>query len=130
MEAVEIQEMKEAKVIYEKWINGEKILTEENTVASMTDFQKAFLAKGTGQKLFTEDEVNAQIDGIIKSFEGMAMEYVVKEREACAKIAHDMERERNGIPELDRFTSDIARAILMRLSHDKTGAAVPPIDKP
>ena len=123
--------MKEAKVIYEKWINGEKILTEENTVASMTDFQKAFLAKGTGQKLFTEDEVNAQIDGIIKSFEGMAMEYVVKEREACAKIAHDMERERNGIEETDRvFTSDIARAILMRLSHDNTRDTVPTIDKP
>jgi hypothetical protein len=130
VEAVEIQEMKEAKVIYEKWINGDKILTEESTVASMTDFQKAFLAKGTGQKLFTEDEVNAQIDGIIKSFEGMAMEYVVKEREACAKIAHDMDRERHGIPESDRFTSDIARAILMRLSHDKTGATVSTIDKP
>lgn len=123
--------MKEARVIYDKWINGEKILTEESTVASMTDFQKAFLAKGTGQKLFTEDEVNAQIDGIIKSFEGMAMEYVIKEREACAKIAHDIERERHGVPESDRtFTSDIARAILMRLSHDNTGATVSTIDKP
>jgi hypothetical protein len=105
--------MKEARVIYEKWMNGEKILTEESTVASMTDFQKAFLAKGTGQKLFTEDEVNAQIDGIIKSFEVAAMEYIVKEREACAKLAHDMEKERNKDAD-NSFTSDIARAILNR----------------
>jgi hypothetical protein len=122
--------MKQAKVIYDKWINGEKVLTEENTVAEMTDFQKSFLARGTGQKLYTDDEVNAQIDGIIKSFEGMAMEYVLKEREACAKIAHDMERERHGIPESDMYTSDIARAILMRLSHDNTSDTVPTIDQP
>lgn len=82
----------------------------------MTDFQKAFLSKGTGQKLYTEKEVEAQIDGIIKSFEGMAMEYVVREREACAKIAHDIERERHGVPLDDvKFTSEIARAILNRV---------------
>ena len=56
----------------------------------MTDFQKAFLAKGTGQKLYTEVEVNAQIDGIIKSFEVAAMEYIVKERESCAHLVHLM----------------------------------------
>jgi hypothetical protein len=111
--------VKEAKVIYEKWINGEKILTEESTVASMTDFQKAFLAKGTGQKLFTEDEVNAQMDGMIKSFELAAMEYIVKEREACAKLAHDMEKERNKDAD-NNFTSDIARAILNRGNKNAT----------
>jgi hypothetical protein len=85
-------------------------------MVEMTDFQKAFLSKGTGQKLYTEKEVEAQIDGIIKSFEGMAMEYVVREREACAKIAHDIERERHGVPLDDvKFTSEIARAILNRV---------------
>lgn len=83
-------------------------------MAEMTDFQKSFLAKGTGQKLYTEAEVNAQMDGIIKSFEIAAMEYIVKEREACAKIAHDMDKERSGSTD-DKFTSDIARAILTRL---------------
>ena len=105
--------MKEAKVIYEKWINGEKVLSEENTVAEMTDCQKSFLAKGTGQKLFTETEVNAQMDGIIKSFEVAAMDYIMKEREACAKLAHDMEKERTGNTD-DKFVSDIAKAILFR----------------
>jgi len=85
-------------------------------MAEMTDFQKSFLAKGTGQKLYTEDEVNAQIDGIIKSFEIAAMEYIMKEREACAKIAHDMDKERSGSTD-DKFTSDIARAILTRLEN-------------
>lgn len=104
----------ETKVMYDKWVNGIKIKTEEKTVVEMTDFQKSFLAKGTGQKLYTETEVDAQIDGIIKSFEGMAMEYVVREREACAKLAHDMEKERAGGD--DKFTSDIARAILTRVA--------------
>jgi hypothetical protein len=107
--------MKEAKVIYEKWINGEKVLSEESIVANQTDFQKAFLARGTGQKLFTEDEVNAQMDGMIKSFEVAAMDYIMKEREACAKLAHDIERERHGISESDiKFVSEIAKAILFR----------------
>lgn len=100
-------------------------------MVEITDFQKAFLSKGTGQKLYTEQEVEAQIDGIIKSFEGMAMEYIVKEREACAKIAHDIERDRHGVPINDtKFTSEIARAILMRLSHDNTKSSVSPIDQP
>jgi hypothetical protein len=104
----------ETKVMYDKWLNGVKVKTEEKIVVEMTDFQKSFLAKGTGQKLYTETEVDAQIDGIIKSFEGMAVEYVVREREACAKLAHDMEKERAGGD--DKFTSDIARAILNRVA--------------
>jgi hypothetical protein len=97
----------------------------------VSDFQKAFLAKGTGQKLFTETEVDAQIDGIIKSFEGMAMEYVIKEREACAKIAHDMEKERATNAD-NKFTSDIARAILNRVKpkNDNTGDTISAINKP
>lgn len=105
--------MKEARIIYDKWINGEKVLSEESIVAEQTDFQKAFLARGTGQKLFTETEVNAQMDGIIKSFEVAAMDYIMKEREACAKLAHDMEKERTGSTD-NNFVSDIAKAILFR----------------
>ena len=85
-------------------------------MAQMNDFQKAFLAKGTGQKLYTEAEHNAEMDGIINSFQLMAREYIMKERDACAKIAHDMEKERHEASgDTTPFKiSEIAKAILLR----------------
>lgn len=99
-------------------------------MAQQSDFQKAFLAKGTGQQLFTRNEVDAEIDGVIKSFELMAREYIMKERDACAKIAHDMEKARHeavGDPNAGAFTtSAIARAILLR-GEPKNDSAKPAV---
>jgi hypothetical protein len=127
--------MKEEKVIYDKWVDGKKILTEENTVAEMSDFQRAFLQKGTGQKLYTELEYAQAVDLAVKMMKDQFMDAtqfaIVHENNECAKIAHDIERERHGVAEDDKtFKSDIAHKILMRIRHDNTGAAVPPIDKP
>ena len=103
-------------------------------MAQMNDFQKAFLAKGTGQQLYTRNEVDAEIDGVIKSFELMAREYIMKERDACAKIAHDMEKERHEASgDTTPFKiSEIAKAILLRgePKNDNAKATVPAVDKP
>ena len=85
-------------------------------MAQQSDFQKAFLAKGTGQQLFTRNEVDAEIDGVIKSFEIMAREYIEKERDACAKLAYD------------EGQIELAKKILNRLEKPKdadTKATVP-----
>ena len=90
-------------------------------MAQQSDFQKAFLAKGTGQQLFTRNEVDAEIDGVIKSFELMAREYIEKERDACAKVAYDA------------GNIELAKKILNRLEKPKDAdikATVPTIDKP
>jgi hypothetical protein len=85
----------------------------------MSDFQKQFLSKGVGNKLFTQPEFDEALRLAQAEIMSMAI-YTTKqainiEREECAKIAHDMEKERTGGD--DKFTSDIARAILTRLEN-------------
>jgi hypothetical protein len=59
----------------------------------MTDFQKAFLAKGVGNKLFTQEEFNEALTMAKAEIMTLAIEAsrtaVIMEREACAKIIDD-----------------------------------------
>jgi hypothetical protein len=70
---------------------------EENQMTS--DFQKQFFAKGVGNKLFTQEEFDAELQAAQTEIVAMAIaatkEAVIIEREACAKI-------------LDEITKDIA----------------------
>ena len=56
----------------------------------MSDFQKQFLAKGIGNKLFTQEEFDAELQVAQAEIVAMAIqatrEAVVIEREECAKI--------------------------------------------
>lgn len=85
---------------------------------NMTDFQKQFLSKGVGNRLFTQPEFDEAVRLAQAEIMTVAIDTtkqaILIEREACAKIAHDMEKERSGSSD-DKFTSDIARAILTRL---------------
>jgi flagellar biosynthesis/type III secretory pathway protein FliH len=58
--------------------------------ANMSDFQKQFLAKGIGNKLFTQEEFDAELQVAQAEIVAMAIqatrEAVVIEREECAKI--------------------------------------------
>ena len=59
----------------------------------MSDFQKAFLAKGVGNKLFTQEEFNEALTMAKAEIMTLAIEAsrtaVIMEREACAKIVDD-----------------------------------------
>jgi hypothetical protein len=112
--------MKKEKVIYDKWVDGKKILTEESNVAEMSDFQRAFLQKGTGQKLYTELEFSDAVERAVQMMKDQFMDAtqfaIVHENNECAKIAHDIERERHGVAEDDKtFVSEIAKKILERI---------------
>lgn len=68
-------------------------------MAEMSDFQKSFLAKGTGNKLFTQEEFDSEMQVAQAQIVAMAVtatrEAVRIERDACIKIAEDA-----GHPEL------------------------------
>lgn len=73
----------------------------------MTDFQKTFLSRGTGGKLFTQKEFDDALEIAkteIMTFAIMAAkEAAMIEREACAKMADECTEElgeaiRNRIP--------------------------------
>ena len=86
-------------------------------VSEMNDFQKQFFAKGTGGTLFTQKEfddalIDAKAEIMAMAIEASKMAVVV-EREACAKIAYDLENETYG--KADDFKSVIAEAILNRI---------------
>lgn len=59
----------------------------------MTDFQKALLAKGVGNRLFTQEEFNEALTMAKAEIMTLAIEAsrtaVIMEREACAKIIDD-----------------------------------------
>jgi len=69
------------------------------TVAEMSDFQKAFFAKGSGNRLFTQEEFDAELQAAQAEIVAMAItatrEAIRTERDACIKIAEDA-----GHPEL------------------------------
>jgi len=58
--------------------------------ADMSDFQKQFLAKGVGNKLFTQEEFDGELQAAQAEIVAMAIqatkEAVIIEREECAKI--------------------------------------------
>jgi hypothetical protein len=62
-------------------------------MADMSDFQKSFLAKGVGNKLFTQEEFDGELQAAQAEIVAMAIsatrEAVRIEREACIKIIED-----------------------------------------
>lgn len=91
-------------------------------MAEMSDFQRAFLQKGTGQKLFTEVEFNAELSKAMLFMKDQFMDAthfsIIYENEECAKMA-----EAEG-------HKDLADKIRKRIKNDKAEATVPTIDKP
>lgn len=79
---------------------------EENQMTS--DFQKAFFAKGVGNKLFTQEEFDAELQAAQAEIVAMAItatkEAVIIEREACAEIVENFngEKDLKAIAELIR----------------------------
>jgi hypothetical protein len=65
-------------------------------MVEMTDFQKAFLAKGTGQTLFTQKEFDEALALAQAEIMAMAIETtrtaIKIERDECAKLAEDAEQ--------------------------------------
>ena len=55
-----------------------------------SDFQRAFLSRGTGNKLFTQEEFDAELQAAQTEIVAMAVaatrEAVVIERKACAEL--------------------------------------------
>jgi hypothetical protein len=89
-------------------------------MVEMSDFQRAFLQKGTGQKLYTELEFSDAVERAVEMMKDQFMDAtqfaIVHENNECAKIAHDIERERHGVAEDDKtFVSEIAKKILERI---------------
>ena len=64
---------------------------------NMSDFQKQFLAKGVGNKLFTQEEFDGELQAAQAEIVAMAIqatrEAVVIEREECAKLAEALAKE-------------------------------------
>jgi hypothetical protein len=60
----------------------------------MSDFQKSFLARGTGNKLFTEQELMTELEAVRREIMTMSIEAakmaVKMERDACALVCEDM----------------------------------------
>lgn len=60
----------------------------------LSDFQKSFLARGTGNKLFTEQELFTELEAVRREIMTMATEaarMAVKiERDACAMVVEKM----------------------------------------
>ena len=63
----------------------------------MSDFQKQFLAKGVGNKLFTQEEFDSELQAAQAEIVAMAIqatkEAVIIEREECAKLAEALAKE-------------------------------------
>lgn len=76
-------------------------------MVDMTDFQKSFLARGTGQTLFTQKEFDEALAISKAEIMAMAIEAtrtaIKIERDECAKLAEETDKElaekiRNRLP--------------------------------
>ena len=73
-----------------------------------SDFQKKFFAKAVGNKLFTQEEFDAELQAAQAEIVAMAItatkEAVIIEREACAEIVENFngEKDLKAIAELIR----------------------------
>ena len=93
-------------------------------MVEMTDFQKQFLSRGTGQQLFTQKEFDealyaAQLEIMTIATE-TAKKAVLTEREACAQMVADAGH------------TDLAKQILTRieaLKNDNPEIALPAVDE-
>ena len=66
----------------------------------LSDFQKSFLARGTGNKLFTEQELFTELEAVRREIMTMSIEaarMAVKiERDACAMVVEKMMEDLDG----------------------------------
>jgi hypothetical protein len=78
-------------------------------MSEMSDFQKSFLAKATGNKLFTQEEFDGELQAAQAEIVAMAIaatkEAVRIERDACIKIVVDA-----GHPELEELMRNRVQA--------------------
>ena len=88
-------------------------------MSEMSDFQKQFMSRGTGAKLFTQTEFDEALTMARAEIMAVAIETtktaLMIERKACAEIAEKIERERFdavGDPRIKDFESEISEAIL------------------
>ncbi len=67
----------------------------------LSDFQKSFLARGTGNKLFTEQELFTELEAVRREIMTMSIEaakMAVKiERDACAVVVEKMLEDLDGV---------------------------------
>ena len=91
-------------------------------MSEMSDFQKQFMSRGTGAKLFTQTEFDEALTMARAEIMAVAIETtktaLMIERKACAEIAEKIERERFdavGDPRIKDFESEISEAILNRI---------------
>lgn len=90
-------------------------------MSQMSDFQKSFLGRG-GMTVYTQKEFDEQLAIAKAEIMQIAVDTtktaIAIEREECAKIAENMEREKFdsvGDPRVTEFKSYIAEAIRNRL---------------
>ena len=83
-----------------------------------SDFQRAFLSKGTGNKLFTQTEFDeslrlAQAEIMTVAVDATKQAILI-ERDACAHLVHEMvEKESN--EEIIHVLKEVVKAILNRI---------------
>jgi hypothetical protein len=67
----------------------------------ISDFQKSFLARGTGNKLFTEQELLTELEAVRREIMTMSIEAakmaVKMERDACALVCENMIKDFEGV---------------------------------
>jgi hypothetical protein len=67
----------------------------------ISDFQKSFLARGTGNKLFTEQELMTELEAVRREIMTMSIEAakmaVKMERDACALVVEKMIEDLKGV---------------------------------
>ena len=80
-----------------------------------SDFQKAFLARGVGNKLFTQEEFDAELQAAQAEIVAMAIqatkEAVLIEREECAKIVDKWADSIASEPEMKQIAEEIRNRI-------------------
>ena len=84
----------------------------------LSDFQKSFLARGTGNKLFTEQELTTELEAVRREIMTMSIEaarMAVKiERDACAVVVEKYAEDYKGKPEEALFET-VAELIRNRI---------------
>lgn len=91
-------------------------------MSDTSDFQRAFMSRGVGNKLFTQEEFDSALAvaqaQLIDEAVTATKTAIVLERRACAAIAEEMQRKIFDSVNHDKdveFKSDIAEAILNRI---------------
>jgi ABC-type thiamine transport system substrate-binding protein len=90
-------------------------------MSEMSDFQRAFLQKGTGQKLFTEVEFNAELSKAMQFMKDQFMDAthfaIIYENEECAKMVEAAGHK------------DLAETMRKRIKNDNPESTVPAVSE-